>query len=264
MTIDIDIETRQQELKRVNRQIVRKMEAGEDYSGLRQRRDNIRTEITGLIEDKELRKKAEANNAMQARAEAIKERVQKQDEAIDQLLALRDQVVAKLEPLVEPMKELARLGSLSRSGPGAVWEQFHDSYSFGAQVAGIRPPYLPEGFSCPILEIAPGTVAAYDKTAEAFQYFQWALGILSNLKKGVMFAHLKPADEDLDGLEDPENMEIELHCRVCNHEKAAEINKALKDGRALRDVETEFNVSKSTLHRHKNRCLNLGAVRIVD
>jgi len=30
----------------------------------------------------------------------------------------------------------------------------------------------------------------------------------------------------------------------------------------LRDIEAEFGVSKATLSRHKNNCLNLGAVRL--
>ena len=58
--------------------------------------------------------------------------------------------------------------------------------------------------------------------------------------------------------------EVELSCRVCQHPEREAIDKALREGRSLRDIETEFNVPRSTLSRHKNRCLNLGAIRVVE
>ncbi|GAI78909.1 unnamed protein product [marine sediment metagenome] len=61
-----------------------------------------------------------------------------------------------------------------------------------------------------------------------------------------------------------ETTEVESSCRVCQHRERGAIDKALQEGRSLRDIETEFNVSRSTLSRHKNHCLNLRAIRLVE
>jgi len=52
-----------------------------------------------------------------------------------------------------------------------------------------------------------------------------------------------------------ETTEVESSCRVCQHRERGAIDKALQEGRSLRDIETEFNVSRSTLSRHKRNCL---------
>ncbi|MFC1938582.1 helix-turn-helix domain-containing protein [Chloroflexota bacterium] len=46
-------------------------------------------------------------------------------------------------------------------------------------------------------------------------------------------------------------------CIVCSHAEAETINSLLRQGKSLRDIESEFDVSRSTLSRYKNRCLNL-------
>ena len=53
-------------------------------------------------------------------------------------------------------------------------------------------------------------------------------------------------------------------CVVCQHPEREAIDKALHNGRSLRDIESEFGTSRSSLSRHKSRCLNLGAMRITD
>ena len=61
-----------------------------------------------------------------------------------------------------------------------------------------------------------------------------------------------------------ETIEVESSCLVCREREREAIDKALQEGRSLRDIETEFNVPRSTLSRHKRNCLNLGTVRMHD
>ena len=101
-----------------------------------------------------------------------------------------------------------------------------------------------------------------DKESEALKYLQYSIGILADFRKGFMSSHSKPTDDSL--LLDNETEPPAVNCLVCNHEKLEDINRALQDGRPLRELETEFDISRSTLSRHKNSCLNLGGVRFID
>ena len=148
--------------------------------------------------------------------------------------------------------------------PGACYSGFGNIKQFAAVVNGVPVGYLPVGFGCPFLEMADGEVDALGKASEAYSYLGAALGIVASLQKRINTVHQRPAEGLLAIDNDPETSEVELNCRLCSHEKAAEINKALQDARSLRDIETEYNISRSTLSRHKNRCLNLGVIRIVD
>jgi hypothetical protein len=162
------------------------------------------------------------------------------------------------------VKELAKLQAPSwEREPGECY-LFNDVGQFAGEVREIPKGYLPADFGCPFLEMRDGTQKADGKAVDAYKYLLWAHGILASFQKGIHTPSLKPVEGLMAIDNEPEIFEIELNCRVCNHEKVKEINKALQDGRPLRDLETEFNVSRSTLSRHKNKCLNLGVVRILD
>ena len=82
---------------------------------------------------------------------------------------------------------------------------------------------------------------------------------MANLTKGELSIPEKPAGE-FDG-----ELETESEtgsCIVCSHAEVEAINNLLRQGKPLRDIEAEFGVSRSSLSRHKGRCLNLGAIRI--
>ncbi|HUU63186.1 MAG TPA: hypothetical protein VMX96_04610 [Dehalococcoidia bacterium] len=249
-------------IKAIQKQIVAKIEAGEDVSELTRQLARVRAEIAAQVEVQELRKIAEQRQALRDRAEAVKVKAKKQGEAIDRFLTSRDNILPQLLALIEPVKELAKMGMASwERDPGECY-LYNDSGPFQGDMRGIPIQLLPQDFKCPTLEMTAPGERSFGKASEALRYFEACIGILANFRKGYMTAYSQPTDDSLLLDNEPETSEVELNCRVCNHEKVAEINKALQNSRSLRDIETEFNVSRSTLSRHKNNCLNLGAVRL--
>ncbi|MEW6143360.1 MAG: hypothetical protein AB1597_09470 [Chloroflexota bacterium] len=248
------------EIKAIQKRIVNALEAGEDVSKLRNELARVRAEIAAEAEVTELKKIAGQRQALRDKAEAVKARVQKQGEAIDGFLKARDNVVAQLQPMLEPLRELARMGKATWEGDGGECYLYNDPGHFQGAVWGIPKELLPADFKCPTLVMAEPGERSHGKATEALAYFQWCIGILSSFQKGSMTSHSKPSDDSL--LLDNEPETTEANCLVCQHEKVAEINEALKSGRPLRELETEYNVSRSTLSRHKNRCLNPGAIRM--
>jgi len=217
-------------IKAIQKQIIVKLEAGEDVSELTKRLAQERAKIAAQAEIEQLKKIADERQALRDKAEAVKVKVQKQGEAIDAFLKARDTLVSQLQPLIEPMSELAKMAAAGwEREPGACYSGFGDIPQFAAAVKGISEGYLPADFGCPFLEMAGGQVDALGKAGEAYSYFTSALGILSSLQKGI-----------------------------------STMGQLLRQGKPLRDIEAEFDVSRSSLSRHKNHCLNLGAVRIHD
>ena len=253
-------------IKAIQKQIIVKLEAGEDVSELIRRLAQERAKIAAQAEVEQLKKIADERQALRDKAEAVKAKVQKQGEAIDTFLKARDTLVSQLQPLIEPMSELAKMTAASwEREPGACYSGFGDMGQFAGAVRSVPKGYLPADFGCAFLEMAGGEVDALGKASEAYGYFMAAYGILASLQKGVSTLPLRPAEGLMAIDNEPETTsEVELNCRVCSHEKVEAINKALQEGRSLRDIETEFNVSRSTLSRHKNNCLNLGVIRIHD
>lgn len=257
-------------IKQLRQKIVEAQEKGEDVSELSRQLRDARAEIAAQAEVEELKKVADQRNRWKAEAENVKTRAARQEAAIDRFLELRDDLLGKLQPFLEGMRELARRASMDREGNGEVFEEFPDAFNFGAAVSGLPRGYLPEDFTCPMLELSPGTVPAYGKALEMFSYFQASLGLLSNFRKGVMTASLKGVDdgvgmpEDLEEDSDEEEVSQDRSCIVCESPDCPAIDRALQDGRSLRDIEAEYGISRSSLSRHKNNCLNAGAVRVLD
>lgn len=239
------------------------METGRDPAPIQKELADLRAMIAAEEELAELQKIANERQALRDNAEAVKSKVQKQGEAIDAFLEARDAMLPRLQELQEPLEELAQLANPSwESNPGQCY-LFNDAGYFSASVIDIPKELLPKDFSCPTLEMTLPGERSFGKAREALQYFQYCIGILSNFKKGSMNIHARPTDDSLLlDIGDNETSEIELNCRVCNHEKVKEINEALKVGRPLRELETQYSVSRSTLSRHKNNCLNAGAIRV--
>lgn len=258
-------DTRLGEIKAIQKRIVANLEAGEDVSSLSRQLAQVRAEIAAGAEVEELQKIADARQALKSKAEAIVKKAQAQGDAIDTFLKARDKFLAQLKPLLEPMRELAQLTSPSwEDHPGECYV-YPNAGPFQADVVGIPREILPTDFACPTLEMTEPGERSLGKMKQAAAYFDYCLSILVSHRKGAMTAYPRPTDASLLlDKDEPETFEIELTCRVCSHEKAEAINKALQDGRPLRELETEYNVSRSTLSRHKNRCLNLGAIRIAE
>jgi hypothetical protein len=247
-------------IQEIRQKIVTKLGKGEDVSELTQQLAMERAKLAAVVEVEELQKVTDQRKEQKRQAEEIQEKVKLQNEAIDCFLELAGRVLKQVQPALEPAKELARMGSMNRDGPGVIWEQFHDSYQFQVAIGKTRREYLPEGFGCPRLELSPGMQPAYDKPLEVFSYLTSAVGILANFRKGMMMATLKPVDDGIgfNGHGDPALL---TDCVVCRHPESETINKLLQEGKPLRAIEEEFGASRSSLSRHKTKCLNLGIVR---
>lgn len=244
----------------IKKHIVAKLEAGEDVSELSRQLAQERAKIATEAEVQELQQIATERQKLKVKAEAVKVKAQTQGDAIDAFLKARDGLLPKLQELQEPLKELAQMANTSwEDHPGECY-LFNDAGAFSASVIDLPRELLPKDFSCPSLEMMQPSELSYGKARQAFQYFQYCIGILSSFKKGSMSVRARPTDDSL--LLDTETTEV--NCLVCQHDRLNEINKALQAGRPLRELETEYNVSRSTLSRHKNRCLNLEAISIAE
>jgi len=249
------------EIKAIQKRIVNALEAREDVSQLRNELARVRAEIAADAEIAELKKITVRRQSLKDKAAKVIATVADQDAAITTFLKARDALLTKLQELQEPLKELAQMGNTSwEANPGKCY-LYNDVGAFSAAVIDIPKELLPADFSCHTLEMIQGSERSFGKARQAWQYFEYCIGILSSFKKGSMSVHARSTDDSL--LLDNEPETTEANCLVCQHERVAEINEALKSGRPLRELETEFGISRSTLSRHKNRCLNLGAIRIV-
>jgi len=251
------------EVKRLQKAIVQCLERGEDSTALLQELSEVRAEIARGIEREELSKVAERRKELRERAEAVKARVERQGAAIDAFLQARDELVRQLEPCFEPLRELARMGAGPWDREPGECYRYADAMQFLGALRDIPAELLPEDFSCPTLQMTQPGELSIGKVNEALFYLQSCMGILASFQKGAMPSRSEPAADSLllDGA-DKGSREIPLVCRVCDHVDVKAINTALQDGRSLRDIESEFSISRSTLSRHRNRCLNLGAVRM--
>lgn len=249
------------EVRRLQKEIVKALETGKDSAPILKELAELRAKIAMEAEREALQAITDQRKALRDKAEAVKVKVQQQGQAIDNLLVFRDDLVKQLQPLLDPMRELAKKG-------GASWERdpgecylYNDATQFQGAVRDIPRELLPVGFTCATLEMTAPGERSFGKSSEAFRYFAACIGILQNFRKGSMTPTSQPTDDSL--LLDGEP-EAETNCLVCGHEAVEAINKGLKGGKPLRELETEFNVSRSTLCRHKNRCLNMGTIRITE
>ncbi|MFC1944690.1 hypothetical protein ACFLX5_04290 [Chloroflexota bacterium] len=112
-----------------------------------------------------------------------------------------------------------------------------------------------------------GALVTHYKSVTTFKlwYMHATYGYLAHLAKGDMAAFQREVDDgvghDTEN-EGDENQSQEGGCIVCHHEAVEAINKRLQEGTPLRELESEYGISRSTLSRHRNRCLNLGAIRV--
>jgi hypothetical protein len=246
-------------IKEIQKKIIVKREAGEDITELAQELVQERAKEATAAEVKELDKIVAERQVLRDKATKVQQKTKLQGEAIDTFLTKRDAITEALAPILEKARELPQL-------QGECYAQYHDSFMLGADIRTLPKGYLPANFSCPMLEMASGISESYDAAAMALFHLRAGLGFLTNLTKGEMTVPEKPPGEfdgDL-GVEpelNPGTAEVEANCRICQHPEREAIDKALKANRSLRDIETEFNVSRSTLSRHKNRCLNLGTAK---
>jgi len=237
------------EIKAIQKRIVDALEKGEDVSKLRNELARVRAEIAAEAEVQELQKIAAERHKLRDKAEAVKVKVQTQGDAIDIFLKARDAMLPKLQELQEPLKELADMANPSwEANPGKCY-LFNDVGVFSASVIDIPKELLPKDFSCPSLEMIQPGEQSFGKARQAFQYFQYCIGILSSFKKGSMSVHARPTDDGL--LLDTETETTEVNCLVCQHPEREAIDKALTEGVSLRDIASQYGISKSTVDRHK-------------
>lgn len=246
-------------VKGLQQRIVKALDKGQDPAPLLKELAELRAKIAKEAETElaELQKVASERQAIRGKREAVKAKVQKQGEGIDAFLKARDTLVSQLKPLLEPMGELVKMGAVTLDyqgrEPGPCYI-FSSKSQFGGAVNQIPEGYLPRDFGCPFLQIEGGKVDCREKAAEANKFLNNAHSILAAFTKGIITRPLRQPAEGLVVLDDEpegETAEVESSCLVCRHREREAIDKALQDGRSLRDIKAEFGVSRSSLSRHK-------------
>lgn len=237
--------------------IVRGLEAGKDVSKLLKELSELRQEIAMEAEQLQLGKIVAARREARQRAAKAQEAALNQGKAIDMFLAKRDALLAILEPTIQPALELAALGKPAYAGGTSGVYSIPDGARLNALINQVPAELLPAGFSCPALVMSEPSLRSDSMAARACELIQQAIAILQAFEKGSISMPAKPAGEDL--MLDPHRE----RCSACEHADAVSINQDLREGKSLREIEARFEVSRSTLSRHRSRCLNLGAVRFV-
>ncbi|MGA2669915.1 MAG: hypothetical protein ABSF21_00635 [Dehalococcoidia bacterium] len=239
----------------LQKKVVKALETGQDPAPILKELAELRTSIAMEAEKAELQKIVDKRKALQDRAEEVKAKIQKQNEAIDTLLKARDSIVEALLPIVNKAKELPNLHD-------KCFEEFHDGVQAG-YITHAAGGFLPADLTIPMLQLGNGERDIHAVSKEAVMYLYNAYGLLANLQKIETKPQQPSIDPELDFGDDHSEI-TEANCLVCTHKDVEAINKGLKEGRPLRDLEAAFNVSRSTLSRHKNHCLDLSAIRITE
>jgi hypothetical protein len=236
-------------IKAIQRQVIVKLEAGEDVSELTRRLAQERAKIAAATEIEELKKIANERQAMKEVAESVMSKRDRQSLAIDQFLELVESMVSQLRLLLPQMAELAKTQLPDYLGGTGECYLYSDIGQVAASVRGIPQGYLPADFGVPFLEMKGGQVDSQGKAAEAYNYFMAAIGILSSFTKGIITLPLRPA-EGLMAIDDEPDT-IEANCLVCQHPDVEAINADILAGMSLRDTSAKYGISKSTVARHK-------------
>jgi hypothetical protein len=224
----------------LQKRIVKALETGQDPAPILKELGELRAKIAAEAELEQLQKVANARQALRDQAEAVKGKVQKQGEAIDAFLKARDAITEALAPILDKARELPKLQSecyAEYRRPGDL-----------AWATKLPEGYLPKGLAVPMLEGSDNVSDAQDRAAQAVWYISAGLGLLQSLKREDRPIPERPATEfeaiDNDPYPDPP-------CKVCQHPERAAIDKALAEGVSLRDIASQYGISKSTVDRHK-------------
>jgi len=176
------IKATQKEL-RLQKKIIEAIENKKDTSALVKQLADLRAKIAEEAELKELKKVADQRAELKDKAAKVIEKAAKQNKAILEFLKKRDILLDQLKPLIEPMKELAKLQAASWERlPGKCY-LFNDIGQFNAAIKGIPQDYFPEGFGVDFLQMKGGQINAIGKAKEAQQYFLAAYGLIAAFEK---------------------------------------------------------------------------------
>ncbi len=165
----------------LRKEIISAITRGEPTDKLEKELTSARIAEQTAKEVAELRAVADKRKEFEASATRIELRASNQGKAIESFLELRDTITGPLAELVTQAKALI----LAQE---ACYKNFNDSFVFGGSIRLIPQGFLPEGFSCPRLDMRGGEVPSYEKAKEAIQYLMWALGILQAFEVGKMIA----------------------------------------------------------------------------
>jgi len=230
-------------VEQVRKEMVKAIEEGSDLAPLEKELADIRASVVAEADRAELQKIVADRQALRDRAQAIQASAQKQREAIDAFLKLRDSIISPLSKTLEEIGQLPALQLASQS-------QYYDVTQL---IAAARLPngYLPQDFTAPVLAMMNGH-PIQDAAAHAVFYLQAGYGLLANLTKEERPVPARPAVGleaiDNDPYPDPYP---DPPCTICQHPEKESIDKAIKEGTSLRDIADKYGSSKSTLSRHK-------------
>jgi hypothetical protein len=241
---------KQEEIKRLKNEAVKATELGKDVAPIYKRIAELRDEIAIEVEQAETQRIVDARKVLRDKAEQIKAKIQNQGEAIDTFLKARDSITEALLPILDKAKELPGLQD-------KCFAEFHDAMQAGS-ITRMAGGFLPADLTIPMLQLGKGDQDVYDVSKRILMYLSFAYGLLANLQKVESKPMQPPIDPELDFSDET----TETNCIVCAHESVKAINKDLKGNRSLRDMEAQFKVSRSSLSRHRTRCLKLGPIRV--
>jgi len=237
------------QIKELQKRIVKALETGRDPTPIQKELGQLRAKIAAEAEMEELKKIVDKRQELRNKAEALKLKVQQQDEAIDNFLKARDSIIESLATILVKVRELPKIQD-------ECYRQFQDAGQL-LWITKLPEGYLPKGLTVPMLEVSSGMEYGNDKSAQAVFYITSAMGFLQSLVRKESPILERPPDEFETIDNEPETPQKEITCCVCNHEKVADINKALASGISLRDIEVRFpGISRSSLSRHRQHMSN--------
>jgi hypothetical protein len=221
---------------------------------LRQEEEDLRKAQEFDADMADLKRQAETRLAWQAQVRDIQVRTKRQGEAIESFLPLRDSVTALIKQVAQKVQELTGAQEL-------CFKEFPDSAAFRKAIVAIPPEYLSAGLVCPILvSNHAGWEARLSELPIASDLESWGDHMNTIVNVPDIIPALPPAPADLVDV-DLEEGDLagpgSKSCCVCDHPLRADIEKAMAEGRTLRDIEAEFkDVSKSSLSRHSKHMVS--------
>lgn len=229
-------------IRELQKRIVRALETGQDPAPILKELADLRASIAMEAEKAELQKIVNERQALRDKAEAVKVKVQKQGEAIDTFLKARDSITEALIPILQRAMEL----------PGLQNECYSQYHAPGEMSFLMKLPegYLPKGLAIPMLEGADRVSDAYDRAAQAVWYIGAGCGLLQSLIRTDR-SLLERAATEFEAIEPDADPYPGPPCKVCQDPEREAIDKAIKEGVSLRDIASQYGISKSTVDRHK-------------
>ena len=223
----------------LRKRIVAALIKGEPVDGLERQLRQAKVDELEKTEMVELKRIAEQRLGWEKKVVEIKGRIGKQSEAVKRYLVARDAILAPIEAMIAQVKALAAMEQEATAYRACDFSE--DTRALPLQFgADLRDPTLGHRHW-----------TGFDTTAQAAKYLEDAHDLLSGMYTfDYSPSSSEPLKDDLASSDVHDAVEFR-ECNVCQHKDRTAIDLALQANQSLRDIESQFGVSKSSLHRHK-------------